>query len=57
MCIFQVPVLCVIHVILFVGNMWTTLKVIKQKLTENLKNTKKFYKNKYRFGNGKPKVL
>lgn len=53
----QVPVLSVIHLVLFLGNMTTTLKVIKQKFTEDLRQRRKFYKNKYRFNNSKPKSL
>ncbi|XP_060561303.1 ion channel TACAN-like [Ruditapes philippinarum] len=52
----QVPVLSIIHLVLFLGNMTTTLKVLKQKFTEDMRNKKKFYKNKYRFNN-KQKVL
>ncbi|KAL4224085.1 hypothetical protein ACF0H5_017540 [Mactra antiquata] len=52
----QVPVLSIIHVVLFLGNMTTTLKVIKQKFTEDMIKNKKFYKTKYRF-NSKPKTV
>ncbi|XP_052797912.1 ion channel TACAN-like [Mya arenaria] len=53
----QVPVLAIIHLILFLGNMSTTLLVLKQKFTEDIKNIKKFYKTKYRFNNSKPKIM
>lgn len=49
----QVSALCIIHIILFLGNMWTTLKVLHQKFVDKMK-TKIIYKNKYRFNN-KPK--
>ncbi|XP_052229089.1 ion channel TACAN-like [Dreissena polymorpha] len=53
----QVLVLSVIHLVLFAGNMSTTLRVIRQKLSDDLKKKMKFLKHKYRFSNSKPKQI
>jgi flagellar biosynthesis protein FliQ len=49
----QVPALSVIFLVLFLGNTWTAIIVVRQKVHEKLKQTVHFaYKHKYRFTNG-----